>query len=129
MTKTPKRVKRVLIVEDEPSIMRALATVFVREGFEATTAGDGEEGLAAALRDRPDLIILDIVMPRMDGMEMLTRIRRDGGAWGKSVKAIVYSNLSYNEKHGEAAGVGVKDFLVKADTSLAEVVRIAKETL
>src|SRR5438128_722620 len=95
------KTKKVLIVEDEPAILRALVATSKAEGFETISAINGAEGLELGLEHQPDLIILDIVMPVMDGMTMLRRIREDAGDWGKSVKALVYTNLSYNEMRGE----------------------------
>ncbi len=120
---------KILIVDDEPAILRALATIFVQEGFETFTAGDGKEGLTLAMSFHPDIILLDIVMPRSDGMEMLRHLRNEGGAWGKNAKVLIYTNLSYNEKREEAISVGVTDFLVKANVGLAAVVTKAKEEL
>ncbi|HEX4104011.1 MAG TPA: response regulator [Candidatus Paceibacterota bacterium] len=123
------RKPRILIVEDEPAILRLLAKVFSEEGFEVSAAEDGEKGLAAGLFGQPDIVLFDIVMPNMDGITMLTRMRRDGGKWGKGVKAIVYSNLSYNETRDEAREAGVADFLVKVNVRVDEVIRRVREEL
>lgn len=120
--------KKLLIVEDETAILRALVKVFTKEGFEISAAMDGIEGLASALRERPDLILFDVLMPRMDGMTMLARVRNEGGEWGREVKAIAYTNLSYNEIREEARDLGI-EFLVKANVSLRDVVARAREVL
>jgi DNA-binding response OmpR family regulator len=125
----PKSKKKILIVEDEPAILRILTRVFKGEGFEVCTAENGEKGLAAGLREAPDLVLFDIIMPQMDGITMLTRMRQEGGAWGKQVKAIVYSNLSYNETRNEAWDAGIADFLVKVNVRLDEVVQRVREEL
>ncbi len=125
----PRRKPKMLIVEDEPAILRAMATIFVREGFEVFTAGDGEEGLAMSMDFHPDIIILDIIMPKLDGIDLLRCVREEGGAWGKGVKVLIYTNLSYNEKRKEALTVGVTDFLIKANTNLETLVKKAKEEL
>ncbi len=120
---------KLLIVEDETAILRALSKVFQREGFDVMAAPDGLRGLAEALEKKPDLILLDIMMPGIDGLEMLRRIREEGGEWGKTVKTIVYTNLSYNEKREEARNLGVTDFVIKADVGLAEVMWMVKAEL
>jgi adenylate cyclase len=68
---------RILIVDDNPTNVKVLQTRLVAEGYEVVTAGDGEEGLAAARRDKPDLILLDVMMPKLDGFEVCRRLRAD----------------------------------------------------
>ncbi len=124
-----KQKNKILIIEDEPAILRALASVFKRDGFEVVTAEDGDDGLELALRECPSLILFDIVMPRMDGLTMLSRLRQEGGDWGKTVKAIAYTNMGYNESKERARSLGVSDYLIKANVRLAEVVSKAEELL
>ena len=68
---------RILIVDDNPTNVKVLQTRLVAEGYEVVTAGDGEEGLAVARRDKPDLILLDVMMPKLDGFEVCRRLRGD----------------------------------------------------
>jgi len=68
---------RILIVDDNPTNVKVLQTRLVADGYEVVTAGDGEEGLAAARRDTPDLILLDVMMPKLDGFEVCRRLRAD----------------------------------------------------
>lgn len=75
--------KKILIVEDEESLLKTLGEKFTLEGFEVVKAQNGVEGLRVALQEHPDLILLDIVMPVMGGMEMLGKLRQDD--WGKNV--------------------------------------------
>ena len=119
--------KRVLIVEDEPPELRALVDKFSREGFEALEAKNGEEGLNLALETHPDLILLDIVMPKMDGLTMLKKLRED--EWGRGVPVIVLTNLSDGDKARDAIYHGVYDYLVKADWKLEDVIKKVKEWL
>ena len=105
---------KILIVEDEASQRMALVDKFTREGFSVVEAKDGKDGLTIALQEHPDLILLDIVMPVMDGMTMLQKIRED--AWGKDVKVIVLTNLS------DALAHGSYDYLVKSDWKINDVV-------
>ncbi len=72
--------KKILVVEDDVPELNALRDKFTREGFSILTAKNGEEGLAIALREHPDLILLDIIMPVMDGITMLVKLRED--SWG-----------------------------------------------
>lgn len=119
--------KRILIVEDDLSLNKALVEKFSKEEYEVLSAKDGAIGLQMALTDHPDIILLDIIMPVMDGMSMLRKVRRD--AWGKSVPIIILTNLSSSEKVEEAIEKGVFDFLVKTDWSLSEVVKKVQERL
>lgn len=90
-------------------------------------AKNGEEGLEVALREHPDLILLDIIMPVMDGMTMLARLRED--LWGKDAKVIMLTNLSDNEKVAETIAHGTYDYLVKSDWKLEDVVKKVRERL
>ena len=89
--------KKILIVEDERPILEPLVDKFTREGFEISVAHDGEEGLKSALEKHPDLIILDIVMPKMDGMTMLKKLREDD-TWGRHARVILLTNLSVDDE-------------------------------
>ena len=124
---TDKTKKKILIVEDEESLRGALRDKFAWEGFDVLEAGDGEEGLKAALREHPDLILLDIIMPKMDGITMLKKLREDD--WGKEAQVILLTNLSDNEKLSEALAQGTYDYLVKSDWKIADVVAKVRERL
>lgn len=112
--------KKILIVEDETSLRNALRDKLLLEGFIVLEAKNGEEGLGVALRDHPDLILLDIIMPKMDGLTMLKKLRED--VWGKNTKVILLTNLSDNEKVSEALLQGSYDYLVKSDWKIEDVV-------
>ena len=120
-------IKKILIVEDETSLRNALCEKLTREGFAILEAKNGEEGLEVALREHPDLILLDIIMPVMDGMTMLKKLRED--AWGKNAKVIILTNLSDNDKMAEAITQGTFDCLIKSDRTLEDVVKKVKERL
>lgn len=93
MTREPKT---ILIVEDDSSLLKALSEKFEKKGFRILQAMNGEEGITMALGQRPDAILLDIVMPVMDGMVMMEKIRSD--EWGKKVPIIFLTNLSSDEE-------------------------------
>ncbi len=119
--------KKILIVEDEKSLLEALNLKFSGEGFEVIQAKDGIEGLESALAKRPDLILLDIIMPRMDGITMLKRLREYD--WGKDVPVILLTNLGDSEKIAEVMEYGVYDYLVKAEWKMEELVERVKSRL
>ncbi len=109
--------KRILIVEDDLPLLNALAETFEKEGFQVLKAQDGEEGLKVALKESPDLILLDIIMPKMHGWQMLEKLRED--SWGKKVLVIVLSNISDPQKKEQFMETGqVVDYLVKTELRL-----------
>ncbi|MDO8557836.1 MAG: response regulator [bacterium] len=119
--------KTILIVEDDRSQLQALVDKLTQEGFATLEAKNGEEGLETALREHPDLILLDIVMPVMDGMTMLKKLRED--TWGKDALVIILSNLSDPEKISQAVTQGTYGYLIKTDWKIEDVVAKVKELL
>ena len=118
----------ILIVEDDAAMREALADKFEHEGFSVLKAGDGEEGLKTGLEKHPNLVMLDIMMPKMDGMETMKKIREDK-RWGSEVPIIFLTNVNEPEKISEAALFKVFDFLVKTDWHLDDVVNLVKQKL
>ena len=119
--------KKILIVEDELDLLGVLSQKFVTEKFEVLTAPNGQVGLEEALRNYPDIILLDVLMPVMDGMTMLAKLRQDD--WGKDVPVILLTNLSDEKKVAEALKQGVYDYLVKADWNISDVVKKVRSKL
>ena len=121
--------KKILIVEDEQDLREALTDKLTREGFSVLAAKNGEEGLKVALDARPDLILLDIVMPIMDGMTMMKKLREEN-EWGKNVSIILLTNLSATDEI--ISGI-VEDepayYLVKSDWKIGDVVKKVRERL
>src|ERR1035437_10036804 len=127
---TEEQIKTILVFEDDPPILKTLVDKLTEEGFRIIEAHDGEEGLMVADRDRPDLILLDIVMPKMDGMTMLKKLRQEN-EWGKSVPVILLTNLSPDK---EKINKGITEdepayYLIKTNWSLNDVVKKVRERL
>lgn len=121
---------KVLIVEDEEIMRKALMEVFLMEQFTVLGAGDGAEGLQTALAEHPDMMLVDIMMPKMDGITMLKELRKD--PWGAHVKVMLLTNVSDMGKIAEAmdSGIGESyDYMVKTDWKLADVVSKVKSRL
>ncbi len=118
--------KKILIVEDDIILLSTLADNFTKEGFEIIKAEDGEEGLASALNVKPDLILLDILLPKMDGITLLKKLRQD--AWGKNVLVIILTNLNSPPQITEAVRWAT-DYLVKSDWKIEDVIKRVKEKL
>ena len=116
--------KRILIIEDEPDIREAMAEAITQAGYEALTAENGQVGLEMALAERPDIILLDIIMPIMDGHQMLAKLRIH--PWGKSVKVIMLTSMDDVKNIGMAHEGSITDYIIKAHSSLDEIVRKVK---
>jgi len=124
---------KILIVEDEPIMLNSLMEKFTQEGFEAIQAMDGEEGLKKALEVHPDLILLDILLPKMDGLKMLEKLRQD--EWGSDAKVIILTNVDDAARVAQAMKAakmnesGLLTYLVKTGHSLENVVEEVKKQL
>ncbi len=120
--------KKILIVEDELAYLNLLDRQLTAQGYEIIKAKDGREGLANAIKEKPDLIILDLRMPVMDGMTMLGLLRKD--PYGKSAKVIMLTNLEPDNKILDGA---VKNqptyYFVKSDIRLEELLKKTRELL
>ncbi|MBI3114407.1 MAG: response regulator [Candidatus Harrisonbacteria bacterium] len=119
--------KKVLIVEDELPMLDALHDALELAKITGLKARDGSEGLSVALREHPAAILLDILMPVMDGFQMLERLRKD--MWGKDAKVLILTNFSTDEVRHRANEYGVLDFLVKADHGIDEIIKKVKSIL
>lgn len=119
--------RSVLVVDDEESLVKVLARKFTEEGVIVYTAANGREGLQMALEKHPDLILLDVMMPEMDGFDMMNVLRSD--PWGSTVPIILLTNSSSIETVSKAVSSGMSEFLVKTDVHLDQVVAHVKERL
>ena len=125
-----KKIFLIEEIEDETPLRSAVRDKLVREGFDVIEAKNGEEGLAMALRERPDLILLDIVMPAMDGITMIKKLRL-ANEWGKTVPVIFLTNLSANDDKINRAITDYEPayYIVKSDLSIGDLVEKIKERL
>jgi CheY-like chemotaxis protein len=119
--------KTILLVEDDPLLVKMYSTKFTKEGFNVITAQDGEEGLRIATTTHFDFMILDVMMPKMSGIDMLTKLRSDPKY--KSVPVIVLTNLTQKEEAVKVQSLEVKEYLVKANFTPSEVVAKVKQYL
>lgn len=126
MDQKPK--KTILIVDDEELITAALAKKMGEAGFNVLTQRNGEDGLRVALEDKPDIILLDMIMPKMDGMTLLTKLR-ENSAWGREVPIIVLTNLESGDEIEKSKSLGVYDYLVKTNWSLSDVLEKVERAL
>lgn len=110
--------KRILLIEDEKPLSHALKLKLSHEGFDVTIAEDGEAGLQAALGSSFDLILIDIIMPKMDGFAVLAKLKEEG----VKTRVIVLSNLGQQEDIEKAKEYGVTDYLVKSNTPISRII-------
>jgi len=119
--------KKVLVIEDEAPLRGVLSDKLTEAGFNVLVAGNGKEGLEVALQEKPALILLDIVMPIMDGMPMLKQLRETPD--GKDIKVIFLTNLSDIKSLADAMEQGSYVYLVKADWTIEAITEKVKELL
>lgn len=122
-----KHPKKILVVEDETFLVKIYAVKLRAEGFEVDIATDGVEAVKMVEADKPDLILLDLVLPKMNGFEALEKIKSKPA--NKDIPVIVLSNLSQEEDIKRAQTLGATIYLVKADFSIQDIVSKIKETV
>jgi DNA-binding response OmpR family regulator len=118
---------KVLVVEDDAVLHKIVCDKLMKENFTVLSARDGEEGLQTALKEHPDLILLDVIMPKMDGLSMLKELRKDD--WGKDARVIITTNLADDSKISVAMQNGVYDYLVKTEWSLDDLILKVKDKI
>lgn len=118
---------KILIVEDEVTLQKTMTDYLKGEKFEVVAASDGLQGLGMARSENPDLIILDIVLPKMDGFKVLEEIKKDPAL--QKVPVILLTNLESPEDIQKAFEKGATTYLVKSDYKLEDVASKIRETL
>lgn len=111
--------KKILIIEDEAPIRNLLVRQFTAHNLDVVTAPNGKVGLELAVVEHPDIILLDIILPIVDGLEFLRSLRRD--VWGKSVHVVILTNLSDPKRIAEAKSLGVKEYIIKSGSDVSIV--------
>jgi DNA-binding response OmpR family regulator len=119
--------KKILIVEDEPGMVKLLSRRLTLEGYDMISASDGEAGLSLALSNHPDLILLDILMPKLHGLAFLRKLRMN--EWGKDVPIIVMTNMHDPQKEAEVRNEWHCDYIEKSDWKLEDYVKKIKATI
>jgi DNA-binding response OmpR family regulator len=119
--------KTILIVEDEPTLQKALSLALTQEGYDVKNALDGEIGLKLAREAKPDLILLDLILPKVDGFEALEDLKNNDAT--KDIPIIVLTNLESTQEIERALVMGATTYLVKANYDLKDIIQKIKETL
>ena len=118
--------KKILIVEDEMIMRKLLVDAFTKNGFKVAEASDGEEGLKVALDFKPDTILLDLMMPGMDGLVVLKKLKEE--EWSKDIPVTILTNSGESDKIAKALEQGVSKYIIKSSMAVDDIVeRIAKE--
>jgi len=118
---------RILIVEDDPFLSEMYTSKLEEAGFSVDVIVDGKEGLKKILEDKPDLVLLDIVLPKMDGFEILQAVRKEPKL--KEIKIIALTNLGQKEEIEKGLAFGANDYIVKAHYTPSEVVAKVRKIL
>ena len=118
---------KILLVEDDKSLREIYGVRLLAEGYDIVSAGDGEEALAMAIKDRPDLIVSDVMMPKISGFDMLDILRSTTET--KNIKVIMMTALSSEEQRQRGVNLGADRYLVKSQVGIEDVVRTVHEVL
>lgn len=118
---------RILLVEDDRFLRKAAEATLRQRGYAVATAADGEEALQQAAAEAPDLILLDLIMPKLQGFEVLRRLKGDPGTAG--IPVIVLSNLGQERDVQQAMEGGAVAYFIKSNLSLQDLVREVDKVL
>lgn len=118
---------KIAIIEDDGVIRQMYRMKFESEGFEVDVAENGRDGVALVEHMKPDIILLDMHMPEMDGVTALTKIRHE--SWGKNIPVMVLTNLGEEESPKNLRALGISGYIVKADFTPRQVVARVKDAL
>ena len=119
--------KKILFIEDESALQKTFGEILRQEGYEMISALDGETGLRLAKSEKPDLILLDLILPKMPGFDVLKKLKEDNET--KDIPVIVLTNLEDIKDVDRAIELGATTYLVKAKYSLEEIVEKIKKAL
>jgi CheY-like chemotaxis protein len=119
--------KTILFIEDEAASQKSLGFALQNSGYEVISALDGESGLRLAKSQKPALVLLDLVLPKIDGFEVLEQLRGDPAT--KEIPVIILTNLERMDDVEKSLALGAKTYLTKSSYSLVEVVEKVKKAL
>ena len=119
--------KTILIIEDDKFLRELIVQKLIKEGFEISEAVDGEEGMKKVKEEKPDLVLLDLILPGIDGFEVLSRMREESAL--ASIPVIILSNLGQREDVEKGLRMGAVDYLIKAHFTPGEIIDKIKAAL
>jgi len=118
---------KILLVEDDQSLREIYSIRLTAEGYEIVSAGDGEEALASAVREKPDLVLSDVMMPKISGFDMLDILRQTPET--KDIKVIMMTALSSEDQRERGNALGADRYLVKSQVGIEDVVNAVHDVL
>jgi DNA-binding response OmpR family regulator len=118
---------KIAIIEDDLTISQMYRLKFEAEGYKVISAHNGKDGLQVIEKDIPDIILLDLMMPEMNGDEMLAQLRKTD--WGKNIKVIILTNISKDEASKELLKLNIEDYIVKAYYTPKQVIELVEKIL
>jgi len=123
----PKNNIKVLVAEDDKFLVKAFAVKLAKDGFDVIVAGNGNEAITEAKKNKPDIILLDLIMPQKNGFDALYELKQDEET--KDIPVIITSNLSQEIDIKRGKDLGADDYLVKSDTPIQEIIAKIKQVL
>ena len=119
--------KKILIIDDDPTFQKTAGDAVKQTGYKVFTAYDGEEGLVLTEKERPDLIILDLAMPKMGGIDFLKMLHKDKDL--NNIPVLISSNFSGTDKVNEGMKYGVRGYIVKSNESLKTIINAVESII
>ncbi len=119
--------KKILFIEDDTSLQKTLSEFLTKKEYEILKESNGLDGLIAAQKELPDLILLDLILPKLKGLEVLRELKKDDKT--KKIPVIIFTNLENVDYVQEATQIGIAGYLIKSHYSLKEIEEIIRENL
>ncbi|OGZ27326.1 MAG: hypothetical protein A2365_00115 [Candidatus Nealsonbacteria bacterium RIFOXYB1_FULL_40_15] len=119
--------KKILVVEDDKFLRELISQKILKEGYDIAEAVDGEKGIEAVKKEKPDLVLLDLILPGIDGFEVLARIKADPEI--SNVPVIILSNLGQKDDIEKGLKMGASDYLIKAHFTPGEIIEKVRSVL
>lgn len=123
----PEEQKTILVIEDDKFLRELISQKLIKEGFKLLEAMDGEEGVKKIQQEKPDLILLDLILPGLDGFEVLSQAKQDPAL--SEIPVIILSNLGQKEDIERGLKMGAVDYLIKAHFTPGEIIEKIKQAL
>ena len=119
--------KKILVIEDDKFLRELISQKLLQEGYEVAEAVDGEKGLQALEKEKPDLVLLDLILPGIDGFEVLAKMK--GNSETANIPIVILSNLGQKDDIEKGLKMGAVDYLIKAHFTPAEIIEKIREVL